>query len=192
MTFCHLLSWENGAVCKAVTFLIILWHLSTGVAHLAWVATASAVAVFLFYKALLMAMTCLRARVLLLPRVAVAKGHVTVVTPSVCQSQGSRTVRSSSARHWIILSVTNSREFLPLSWLGTQGYESSFRWDQSHWALPLCSYLIYLLIFSLQPGDLQPFSTHSSPGFISCSIFLTLLSEITGRTCRLVLNIETL
>ena len=50
-------------------------------------------------------------------QVVVAEEHVTIVTPLMCWSQESRTVRSSSARHWIILSVTNSRGFLPLSWL---------------------------------------------------------------------------
>lgn len=33
VTSCHPLPWERAAVCKAVTFLIVLWHFSTRVAH---------------------------------------------------------------------------------------------------------------------------------------------------------------
>lgn len=50
-------------------------------------------------------------------KVVVAKGHVTVVTPLMPWSRGSRALRNSSARHWIILSVTGSRGSLLLSWL---------------------------------------------------------------------------
>lgn len=88
MTSCHLLSWERGAVCKAMTFPMALWHFSASVAHL----TCSYMGCYGISSCccplLQWQWHAFRQESFCVEQAVVAKGHVTILTPLMWWSRG--------------------------------------------------------------------------------------------------------